>query len=265
MSTPSRLHRDYWRRGPDYRFGEDRTFAEVRDQFGLAGVRVGAWVSAEEQQLAANLVFDALADLAWVLKVPPWTLGLRGQLQLAFGTRGSPGAQAHYEPATRILALAKNAGGGALAHEFWHAFDHHVAAHLYPGCPPRALASHLWLKRPSLRAHPLNLALAEVFKQALLSEDGQAPSDYVRRAIALDKQLGRPYYSQPTELLARAFESFVQDDREIANPYLVTGTHKSAAAKEGAYPQGQHRRALGQAFGRYFALLGQALARQEQP
>lgn len=256
----SRLHKPYFRRGPDYRFGEDRSFADVRDQFALAGVRVGAWVSAEEQQLAANLVFDALADLAWVLKVPPAVLGLRRQLQLAFGSRGQLSAQAHYEPATRILALAKNAGGGALAHEFWHAFDHHMATKLYPDASPRAMASHLWLARPGFRPHPLNQLLHGVLKTVLLSEDGQSPSDYVTRALGLDKGRGRPYFSQPTELLARAFEAFVQDDDEVSNRYLVSGTRQSEAARQGAYPQGSHRRRCQQAFADYFTALGQALS-----
>ncbi|MED5523884.1 MAG: CLCA_X family protein [Pseudomonadota bacterium] len=257
---PSRISRPFFRRGPDYRMGEDRSFAEVRVQFALAGVKVGAWVSSEEQQLAANLVFDALADLAWVMKVPPELLGLRGNLQLAFGTRGQRNVQAHYEPATRILALAKNAGAGALAHEFWHAFDHHIARHLYPDAGPRELASHLWLTERRQHPHPLNQKLSALLQTVLLSRDAMEPSDYVRRAIALDEQRSSLYFSQPTELLARAFESWVQDSAEITNHYLVSGTQKSTAAKQGAFPEGEHRRRCAIAFADYFSALGAALS-----
>jgi len=265
--------RRYYRQGPDYRHGEDVSFADVRDQFCLAGVQVGRWVSREEQQRAANLVFDALADLAWILNAPPAMLGLRQSLSLAFGSRGSLHAQAHYEPQTRILALAKNAGGGALAHEFWHAFDHHIAAKLYPGVaspqlssvPTSRFASHLWLEQhpndnQQYHDHPLNRRLNEIFKSVLLSADGTGSSDYVRRAIALDKALGRAYFSLPTELLARACESFIQDHREITNSYLVSGTRQSRLARQGGYPQGPERPAFSRAFDGYFLPLGQALA-----
>ncbi|WP_406663079.1 CLCA_X family protein [Gallaecimonas sp. GXIMD1310] len=247
------------RRGPDFRLGEDRTFADVRDQFALAGVRIGRWVSRDEQAAAANRIFDALADLAWVLQVPPWLLGLRGQLQLVYGSRGQLGVQAHYEANTRILALAKHAGAGALAHEFWHAFDHHIASKLYPDAGPREMASQLWLAQDHYRAHPLNDALVQVFRTALLSPDGRSASAFMQRALALDESRGRSYFSQPTEMLARAFEAFVQDHAEIHNPYLVSGTKKSAAAKAGAFPQGQERTALAAAFRQYFKALGQAL------
>jgi len=260
------LQRSYYRRGPDYRHDENVSFADVRDQFRLAGIQVGRWVSREEQQRAANLVFDALADLAWILNAPPAMLGLRQSLSLAFGSRGSLQAQAHYEPRTRILALAKNAGGGALAHEFWHAFDHHIAARLYPEVASIAapaiharFASHLWLKQHHFHDHPLNRRLNEIFKTVLLSANGTESSDYVRRAIALDRALGRAYFSLPTELMARAFESFVQDHREITNTYLVSGTRQSRLASQGGYPQGAERQLFSRAFGGYFTPLGQAL------
>ncbi|WP_115718890.1 CLCA_X family protein [Gallaecimonas mangrovi] len=259
MSQP-RIQRPFFRRGPDYRFGENQSFADVRNQFALAGVKVGAWVTKEEQYTAANLVFDALADLAWVMKVPPQTLGLRGQLQLAFGTRGQRHAQAHYEPATRILALAKNAGAGALAHEFWHAFDHHIAGKLYLDAGPWQLASHLWLERDCYQPHPLNDKLTRLFATVLLSADSNKPSDYMYRAMALDEQRQSLYFSQPTELMARAFEAWVQDNGEVTNHYLVSGTKQSEAARQGAFPEGAHRRQCASAFASYFTALGQALS-----
>ena len=62
----------------------------------------------------------------------------------------------------------------------------------------------------------------------------------------------------PEELCARAFEAFVEDSGPV-NRFLVRGTLGSAEAKAGLYPQGQQRRAINDAFERYFAGLGGAL------
>ena len=105
--------RHYLREGPDYRFDEQVSFLDIKQQFGFANVRVGKWVSAEESRLAANLIFDSLADLAFILKLPPDAIGLRQTLNLDFGVCGQKGVQAHYVRHERILALAKNAGAGA--------------------------------------------------------------------------------------------------------------------------------------------------------
>lgn len=252
----------YTRRGPDYRFDANVTFGEIKKQFGFASIRLGGWVDAKEQQLGANLIFDALADLAFILNVPPQTIGLRGQLHLAFGSDGSPGAKAHYQPSRRTLALAKNAGGGAVAHEFWHAFDHYIRPYLYPQSS-RTLATEAWQDPGRHRSHPLNDKLIALLDDALLSVDRQQGSELMQRSIELDKQLGSFYFSQPTELLARAFESYIQDSPIIHNSYLVSGTKRSKMAQMGAYPQGELRKHLGKRFQDYFNLLGRALLAQQ--
>ncbi|QYJ80392.1 CLCA_X family protein [Shewanella acanthi] len=256
------IHQHYHRNGPDYRMGEQMTFLEVKQTFGFSHVRVGSWVTREESLKAANLVFDSLADLAFMLKLPPLTLGLRQSLSLAFGHGGQKGVQAHYAPAARELALAKNAGAGALAHEFWHAFDHYIAAKAFDGKIGRfQCASDLWLGDARLVAHPLNERLSEIFRVTLLSEDNQQPSDYVRCAIVLDKQHGSRYFAKPTEIMARAFEACIESYQGITNPYLVSGTLQSSLAKEGAYPDISHRARIWQALIAYFEPLGLALSK----
>ncbi|MBY5993669.1 CLCA_X family protein [Ferrimonas balearica] len=263
MSDKGGLHRDYYRRGPDYRCGEPVGFGEVRSQFGFGGLVVGRWVTKEESALAANLVFDALADLAYLLNVPPATLGLRQSLNLAFGTGGQPGAQAHYAPRSQTLALAKNAGAGALAHEWWHAFDHYIAGRLFAGKAPGRLsfASDLWLAERPVKPHPLNQRLQALLATVMLSADGQAQHDFVRRSVALDRQLGRRYFSLPTEMMARAFEAWVQSRSAIKNAYLVSGTRQSEVAQLGGYPDEAHLASIDLAIRGYFEPLGQALSR----
>jgi hypothetical protein len=99
------------------------------DTFGFRGVEFGNWNNQEERQDVMNHAFDGLLDLAEVLNIPPKALSLNGELGLAFGARGQglSGARAHYEPSYSVINLTKMAGAGALAHEWFHAFDHYLA------------------------------------------------------------------------------------------------------------------------------------------
>ena len=259
------INQQYTRHGPDYRFGEQVTFLDIKQTFGFSHVRVGRWVTREESRIAANLVFDSLADLAFILKLPPLTLGLRQTVSLAFGHGGQKGVQAHYAPSTRELALAKNAGAGALAHEFWHAFDHYIAEKSFQSSTKRfQCASDLWLADLPIIEHPLNTRLSDIFKVTFLTGNNDEPHDYVRRAIALDKKYQTQYFSRPTEMMARAFEACIESYTEISNPYLVSGTCFSALAKEGAYPDESHRQRIFQALINYFEPLGIALGKTSQ-
>ncbi len=64
---------------------------DIKQTFGMGSIRVGAWVTKEEKELAANLIFYSLADLAYILALPPEAIGLRGTLGLAFGSGGRKG------------------------------------------------------------------------------------------------------------------------------------------------------------------------------
>ncbi|MDC0609801.1 hypothetical protein OAP63_03650 [Vibrio sp.] len=253
------------RQGPDYRHGDQVSFIDIKQTFGIGGIRVGKWVNNEEKDLAANLIFDSLADLAYILALPPEAIGLRGNLNLAFGTGGRKGVQAHYAPNQRELALAKNAGAGALAHEFWHAFDHYIADKAFDigdrSAPQKHIlfASDCWLSNTKHLPHPLNERLLEIFDATLLSDDGQDKHDYVSRSVKADKAAGMAYFSQPTEMMARAFESVIESCSEIRNSYLVSGTtHRDNIV---IYPDIDHRHLIFNALQAYFRPLGDALSR----
>jgi hypothetical protein len=268
-------YRHIERIGPDYRQGEQVSFLDIKRTFGLHHIRVGKWVNREESALAANLIFDSLADLANILRVSPQVLGLRNSLSLTFGHGGQRGVQAHYSPAYRELALAKNAGAGALAHEFWHAFDHYIADKMfiddddYDLLNPNqyAFASDNWLADKPMVSHPLNQQLAKLFEITFLSANSQDPHDFVRRSIALDKLQGSQYFAKPTEMMARAFEASIEmhsrANANIANPYLVNSTITSALAKHGAYPDAAHGAAIYRAILGYFEPLGKAFNKQQ--
>jgi len=114
-----RLHQPFYRNGPSHRDGADVSFHDIRKLFNFSTITLGRWVTPDEQQIAANLIFDALYDLSTILNVNEQVLSLNGSLSLAFGSGGQKHSSAHYNSAKRQLALAKNAGAGALAHEWF--------------------------------------------------------------------------------------------------------------------------------------------------
>lgn len=94
-------------------------FVMIRRQFDFRGIEMGRWVTPEERDRAAVNFYRALEDLMSVLQGPELLISLRGTLGLQYGKGGRPGVAAHYVPATRQLSLAKNAGAGSLAHEWF--------------------------------------------------------------------------------------------------------------------------------------------------
>ncbi|PAU81073.1 hypothetical protein CK501_05790 [Halovibrio salipaludis] len=236
-------------------------FAAIRRQYGFRSIGIGNWVTAEEQQRAAGRFAAALEDLKAILGGPESLISLRGSLSLEYGIGGQRGVSAHYTPAKRSLSLAKNAGAGSLAHEWFHALDHYLAAHAFRSAPTDCFASAAWLKELPPVEHPLNSLLFQCFRRILVSEDGQEPSALFQASARMDRKLGAHYYSRPEEMGARAFEAFVQD-APVSSPFLVRGTRQSDEARAGLYPQGPQRQTINQAFHAYFTRLGNALLRE---
>ncbi|WP_199886143.1 CLCA_X family protein [Pseudoalteromonas sp. T1lg23B] len=259
MSRIPRLTDGFVRLGPDYRFDDQTDFQEIKDTFGFCTITVGSWVTPTEQRISANLVYDALADLAQILAVPPWVIGLNGTLNFAFGAGGQLGVQAHYQPSSRTLALAKNAGAGALAHEWWHAFDHYICKKLFTDTNAMSFASSSWLHKPIAHQHPLNLHLNQFFKLIFLDHKGQGPSQYFLNAKLLDNHYEQFYFSRPQELSARAFEACICHNPIIRNDFLVSGINNSKLASQGGFPNSEHLTQLCDVIFTYFKVLGTAL------
>lgn len=259
MSASASPHR-FYRKGRNHRDGCAVGFAEVRRRFDFRSIRLGRWVTPAERDRSATLFYDALCDLMDILNGVEAVISLRGTLSLEYGIGGRPGVSAHYEPAKRCFALAKNAGPGSIAHEWFHAFDHYVAGKAFAGVPAGLFASKAWLDNKAHRSHPLNDLLMQCYRVILLDETGQHPSELFNVSVAKDKELGSLYYSLPEELSARSFEAFIQD-APIKNNFLVSGSKATAEAKLGLYPQGEHRERIRRAFQAYFSSLGNSLNR----
>lgn len=119
------------RAGKDWREGKDVTPEQFQTQFGFRGGEFGKWVQQgkgdKERQAMLNSAYDALMDLSQIVGVPPRAISLNGTLGIAFGSRGSGWASAHFEPSNLVINLTKTRGAGALAHEWFHALDNYFS------------------------------------------------------------------------------------------------------------------------------------------
>lgn len=125
LPIPDKVRRE----GPAKRTGNVKG-DDFMKNFGFRAVEFGNWENQDERQQLMNYSYDALADLADVLGVPPRAIGLNGELALAFGARGHglSGARAHYERDYGVINLTKMKGAGSLAHEWFHSLDHYLGA-----------------------------------------------------------------------------------------------------------------------------------------
>lgn len=241
----------------------DITFNDVRQRFNFKRIAIGNWVTQAEQRKSAKAFHRALTDLMTALQCPETVISLRGSLSFQYGIGGQPGVAAHYDPSQRCFSLAKNAGPGSIAHEWFHALDHYLADKVFSDISEVSavslFASSAWLKDATPIPHPLNDKLYQCFKTIMLSSDAKQPSDLFTASARVDKTLKSKYYAKPEEMCARAFEAFVEDNIPN-NPYLVSNTRHSEEAKYGLYPSGQQRELINLAFNDYFSLLGMALS-----
>lgn len=110
--------------GRDWRKGTQANADDILQKFGLRGNQWGNYVTLKSRPEFLNRVYDALHDLAAAMQVPTRAIGMNGRLGIAVGARGSGKNRAHYEPGRDVINLTRDAGAGATAHEFGHAFDH---------------------------------------------------------------------------------------------------------------------------------------------
>ncbi|NQZ30472.1 MAG: hypothetical protein HRU06_04315 [Oceanospirillaceae bacterium] len=235
------------------------TFVDVRKRFDFRRISIGRWVTKVERDRSATQFYAALIDLMQALNCPEIVISLRGSLSFSYGIGGRVGVAAHYDPSARTFSLAKNAGPGSIAHEWFHALDHYLADKVFSDSVTGMFASTAWLSEATPVPHALNDKLYRCFKAIALSPDGTTVSDLFRASAAMDRKLKVQYYAKPEELCARAFEAFIDD--KVRNKFLVGNTRNSEEAKFGLYPKALQREQINSAFEDYFKSLAVALGR----
>lgn len=113
--------------GPHYRGVRHADGQMFMDDLGFRAGEFGNWLNDNDRQTNLDMAYDALRNLADLLKIRQEDVSLNGSLAIAFGARGRGGASAgaaHYEPDRQVINLTKMSGAGCLAHEWFHSLDH---------------------------------------------------------------------------------------------------------------------------------------------
>lgn len=202
--------------GTDYRNGKNVTEEQFAKQFGFRGVQFGNYENQEKRQREINNSYDSFMDLAQILNLPPKAISLGGTLGIAFGARGSGTALAHYEPDLKVINITRNAGAGALAHEWFHALDNYLAQNLSQYA--NMAGGGFLTKADNYYYYRVNEELADSMKEYIKAIKGE--KDFQLRL----RQLGQ-YWKRDWEVAARLFEQYVSSkvaEQNGINDYLAS-------------------------------------------
>lgn len=183
------------RKGEDYRNGKDVTAEEFANKFGFRGVQFGNWANQADRQAALNNAYDSFMDMSKIIGVSSKAMSLNGELGVAFGSRGSGAASAHYEPGEVVINLTKTRGAGSLAHEWWHALDNYFS---------RAANVKLGYVTSDKRL-PMREEMRKAFNDLV---DDVEKSDYHTRSM----DRGSGYWGTRVEETARLFAEWIADE-----------------------------------------------------
>ena len=265
----------------DHRQGRDVDVQDFINTFGLfpGGVDFGNWVNQTERAAHLNAIYDAMYDLADVSGISPKMLGLGEKLKMAVGAQGKGGkTAAHYIPKLNEINLTKTKGDGTLGHEWHHGLDFNLRENtngeklmsetvsmLNTMIDVDTVESNLRsiLQNVANSADNRNMPPKQAFFAAITNPRyGKAPiysdstkrTQFFRDALALDEGREPRYWSTPTEMLSRGFESMLYDASKGGSPYLVGPDRADGyiSQKNGyagtSYPAGKERPALNEVF-----------------
>ena len=195
---PVRGEEETPRVGKEYRpAGTVVTPERFTQEFGFRGVQFGNWVEQGRRAEDLNKAYDALLDMADLIKIPARAVSLDGTLGLAFGARGHSGANAHYESDQVVINLTKAKGAGSLGHEWWHALDNYLGRSASP--------STFVSENPRRTA----LSLRDELRQAYIMLVQEVERIIEPRSRNMDQMRAKDYWSTREEMTARAFESYL--------------------------------------------------------
>jgi hypothetical protein len=265
---------EFKRVGFDWRGGANVSESALQGMFDFKGLEFGKSITTSEQQTFIEALYDASFDLCSVLGTTYWAASCFGRLGVAFGSqgRGAATGAAHFDADTWLMHLTKTRGGGALCHEYGHAFDAMLLDALFDKSKLPAgvlyLSDLMAMKHDPTGTYTTRSALAPLIKKAQdavilepiddLFENifsRRREDSFFTRSEDIDLKQGAIYWSMPRELFARAFETFALDRLSAAgtfNDFLVRHVDEyrrdGEALRASVFPQGYQRRELARQF-----------------
>lgn len=179
----------------------DVSVEEFMSELLFKGIEFGNWVSQDERQQFLNCTYNAFYDLNKVLGFDMKAASLYNKLGIAFGSRGTSKASAHFEPDNNLIHITKTKAIGSLAHEYGHALDYYLTRKLNLKC---------WLSEVDESTpyyEPENYALIDAFIEW---NTYLKTTQLFKNSQIIDKEKNKKYYSTDKELFARCFEQYVK-------------------------------------------------------
>ena len=142
--------------------------------------------------------------------ISPKAVGLGGRLGMAFGSRGSGWANAHFESNAFVINITKTRGAGSLAHEWLHALDNYFARQSDSQHGMATDMHELSLKNMRDELKEKWMGLRRTLEMSAMKRRSNKHSDY---------------WSRIWEVAARAFSRYIQDKaiaNNMSNDYLVS-------------------------------------------
>ena len=93
------------------------------------------------------------------------------------------------------------------------------------------------------------------------------PSEYSRNNTTIDRGRSTEYWTKPTEMLARAFSSYVEDSAQAkgyTSDFLSYGSDNNLVMFGRPFPEGEERKAINKAFGDFFKEVQKEIAQNKK-
>lgn len=224
--------------------------------FGFRGGEFGLWMNEKDRQDSLDYGYNALMDLATVLNIYPDSISLGHSLAIAFGSRGSGSASAHFEPLRNVINLTKMSGAGCLAHEWCHALDFYISKKFDIEVGTLASEATSTFARRKLPESFVNLV-----ESLVIDPKTRKYTEYYKGSRAFGKifsKSGHGYWESRCEMLARAFDCYVHDKLTAAgirSDYLSAYSDTFMSGDAVAYPTGDERKRINRLFDEFFDYL----------
>jgi hypothetical protein len=131
--------------------------------------------------------------------------------------------------------------------------------------PSKDIRDNAYSLVDSVKAAQFNLE--ELLREGKIDSRWMKDSNYYASARKLDSGRTSPYYTEPWELFARAFEAFVEDELRsygITSQYLVHSTNNGLYGEYKPYPEGEERHRINEQIRKMVKLAVQLFKSDEQ-
>lgn len=227
-------------RKPQLQAPQGDAYEYLKKKNGVLAVEFGNWVPID---IRYNYLIGSIVAMHDISLVTGFKKFGFNRLSIAFGSRGSGGAPAHYEPARDTINITRysrsagrsgfstDGGIGALAHEYGHFLDYFFGTKVYNNSGSRALSGGDLVRTRFTDTELAHKGLWGDFNRLLdriINEPAGGHTEYYERVI----KIGSVYWYRKNELFARCFEQYVQhalEKKGITNLLLTQNKYESRA------------------------------------